>query len=185
MFQSRRSRNCVWPCESLLVACVRHKVARIGNEPDVDFRQLIDLGHSPRLGAVCQVTIGKIKDRHHVFECQPYRFDRHVEAISGRRWRDNYRRTFAVASPDGLKKIGLLGFCWQTGGWSATLNVDNNQGQFGHNRQTDCFLLQSDSRTRGSGQSDVPGKARPDRGANGRNLVLGLKGFHPVILMTR
>src|SRR5207245_5183309 len=36
---------------------------KFGSEFDVDLRKVLDLGQSPRLGAVGQVTIRKIKDR--------------------------------------------------------------------------------------------------------------------------
>ena len=126
--QRQRSRQC------LFIARIRHEVRWIGCKADGNFWQLLNFRYGPRFRAVCEVTIRQIKDRHHVFESQPHRFDRHVEAVCRSRRRDHDRRTLAVASPYRLKQIGLLGLCRQTCRWATALHVDDDERQLSHHR---------------------------------------------------
>ncbi len=84
-------------------------------EADLKFWQVLDLWNHPRLGAVGQITIGKVNDRQHMRNCNAECLDRHLETVAGRGWSDNSNRALTVSAEHRLKQVGLFGLGWQTG----------------------------------------------------------------------
>ena len=185
MFQPRGSGNRVWARQCLFLTRIRHEVGRICNELDFDPGKFVDFRESPGLGAVSEVAVRKIKDRHHIFESQPHGFNCHIETISRCRRRDNDCRAFTVAAPHGLEQVGLLSFRRQPRRWPAALHVDDHQRQFGHDRQTDRLLFQRNSRPRSSGEPDVSRKAGANCRTHSGDFIFSLKGLYSETLMTR
>src|SRR5205823_1075232 len=89
---------------------------------------------------------------------------------------------FTVASIQGLKKIRLFCFCRQTRRRSATLNVDNHDRHFGHNREPDRLGLQCNAGSGGRRKSKRTPKGGADGGAYRGDLILGLEGEEAEVL---
>ena len=92
-----------------------------------------------RFDACGQRGVAQDEYRCAVFARDSGRFDRDVEAIFHRRWREHDARAVAVAAEDSLVQIALLHVGGQAGARSAALNIANDDRDLGHRRPTDCF----------------------------------------------
>ena len=139
----------------------------------------------PRLGGVGDVAVGQQHHRSHVLHRDAARLDRAFERIGRAARGDHRQRRIAIATVDGLVKVALLGLGWQAGARPAALGVDDDQRQFGHDRQTHRLGLQRDARTAGRGDAQLPGIARPDGGADRGDFILRLEGGDAEFLQPR
>jgi len=67
--------------------------------------------------------------------------DRGPEAITGCRRGNNRNRRLGVAPEKRLQEIRLLGFCRQSRGWSAALDIADDQRNFHGHRETQRFCF--------------------------------------------
>src|SRR5207248_7462035 len=67
---------------------------------------------------------------------------------------DDRQGALAVAAVDGLEEVRLLRLGGQSGGGSAALDIDDDQRQFGHHRETHRFCFQREAGTAGSGHPE-------------------------------
>jgi hypothetical protein len=97
----------------------------------------------------------------HVLGCDGERLDDRVEAIRRRRCGDDRHRALAVAAVHHLEQVGLFGLRRQPGARPAALHVDDDDGQFGHDRQADRFRLERDAGAGRSVHPSAPPKLAP------------------------
>ena len=101
-------------------------------------------GNQPGLGAVGQVAVGEEKDRRHVVDGQADRLEGHRETVGRRARGEDGHGTFAVAAEHRLEQVGLFRLGRQAGARAAALDVDDDAGQFGHDRQADGFGFEAE-----------------------------------------
>ena len=89
----------------------------------------------------------------------------------------------AVAAVHGVEQVGLLGLGGQSGGRSAALDVDDQQRQLEADGQAHGLRLEVDARPRGGGDPEGPAEGGAEGGADAGDLVLGLEGPHPELLV--
>src|SRR5262245_43937481 len=80
-------------------------------------------------------------------------------------------------------EVGLLGLGRQSGGGSAALDVCDDEWQLDHHREAHRLRLETDTWTAGRGDADGTTERRSERGARGRDLVLGREGDDPEALV--
>ena len=136
--------------ERLGLTLVRHKTDGIGREFDRNSRNVLHLGNAPRFRAVREVAIGKNDHGNHVFQSDAGGFQGNPEAVTGSSCGQHRDGRLGVTTEKSLEKVGLLGFCGQAGGGTATLDVANHHGDFGHDCKPKGFRFQGHTRT-GSG----------------------------------
>ena len=139
-------------------------------------RETVGARHLPRLGGIGDVAIGQQDDRGHVLHRDAAGLDRAFEGIGRAARGDHRQRRVAVATIDRLVEVRLLGLGRQPGGRTATLRVDDDQRQLGHDGQAHRLALERDARARRRGHPQLPSIGRADRRADRRDLVLGLEG---------
>ena len=111
--------------------------------------------------------------------------DREREALARGRRRDDRDRALAVAAVEGQQQVGLLDLGRHAGRRAGALDVDDHERQLGHDREADRLLLERDAGTGRAGQRERAAVGRADRRADGRDLVLGLEGPDPEVLVAR
>ncbi len=158
-------------------AVLGHVIGPLG-ERGVDDGQVGHLGDPPRLGAVGEVAVGEQEDGGAVGHRDPGRLDGGVEAVAGGLGGDHRDRRLAVAAEHGLEQVGLLGLGRQTGRRAASLDVDDDQRQLGHDGQADRLRLEREPRAGRCGDPQLAGERRPERRADAGDLVLGLDRRH-------
>ena len=72
-----------------------------------------------------------------------------VEAVGGACGCNHWHRAFAVASVKSLQEVGLLALGRQTGGRTATLNVDDDKRKLVDDGEVDGLRFQTDARAGG------------------------------------
>lgn len=92
--------------------------------------------------AIADKGIGEQNDWSHVLYGDAGGLEGRVETVSGAQRRHHHQRRLAVAAIERLHEIGLFGLGGEARRWAAALNVDHNQGQFGHHGQTQGLALQ-------------------------------------------
>ena len=97
--------------------------------------------------------------------------------------RQHRDRRFAVAAVQRLQQVGLLGLGGQTGRRAAALHVDDEQRQLHHHAEADGLGLERDAGTRRAGDAERAAVGRAERGADARDLVLGLEGQDVEVLV--
>ena len=85
----------------------------------------------------------------------------------------------------GHQQIGLFGLGGHAGAWTAALHVDDNQGQFGHDRQADPSAFKATVPARWCRWPRWRRRSRADGGHTGGDFVLGLQGADVVFLILR
>src|SRR3546814_13357518 len=73
----------------------------------------------------------------------------------------------------------------QAGRRAAALRIDDDERQFGHDREAHRLALQGDARTRRAGHAERSAIAGADRGADRRNLILCLESRDVIFLEPR
>ena len=191
VLQSRRARDRPGASERVLVAQVGPvlPVARFGlvvefcGERRIDDRQVGEFGDPPRLGAVGEVAVGEQDHRGAVGDRDPGRLQCGVEAVAGGARRDHGHGRLAVAAEHRLQQVGLLGLGRQSRRRASPLDVDHQQGQFGHYGQPDRLGLQRQAGARGGRDPQLPHECRTERGTDAGDLVLGLERRHAEALV--
>jgi hypothetical protein len=140
-------------------------------------------GEAPRLGAVGEVAVGQQQNRGPVRERDPGRLHGRVEALAGVGGRDDRDGRLAVAAEHRLEEVGLLGLRRQTGGRTAALDVHDDERELHAHRETDGLALQGDPRARGRGHREVAAEGGTERRPDAGDLVLGLEGADPEVLV--
>ena len=185
MLETGGARKRPGPSEGLWVALIRQEADRILSEFDRDGRNVLHLGNAPRFGAVGQIAVGKDNYRNHVFQCDTGGFQGNPEAVTGGSRGKHGNRGFRVAAKKRLEQIRLLGLGRQAGRGAATLNVTNNQGNFGGDGKTKSFCFQSHAGTGSCGNGQGAGVGSTDGRSDGRNLVFRLEGKDTEVLVLR
>ena len=127
-----------------------------------------------RLYAGRQVGVGEHDHRATEGLGQLARQDDEVETLlDGRRGEDDLRRVAGLAIHR-RQQVGLFDLGRQAGRRAAALHVDDHQRHLGHHRQADHLGLQRHARAGGDGAGGLAGVRRPNREADGRDLVFGL-----------
>ena len=180
MLHLRRSRLHPRTCQCLRVAQERMEAFRIGAVLDREARQVGFFGNAPRLGGMRQVAVAQYHHRCHVLRGDANRFDRDVEAIRRRRWRQDGERRVGVAAEHRLKQIGLLGLGRHACRWAGALRVDDDERQLSGDSQSDHFGLQRNAWSGARRHAEGAGVGCPQRGPSGGNLILGLECYDAV-----
>ena len=153
MFETRSAGNRPRTRQRFLVAQVGHEAFGVGAELDLNWRQLVGIGHQPRLGAVGQLAVGQQDDRGHVLDRDPDRFVGGVKAIRRRGRGDDRNRRLAVAPVHRHQQVGLFGLGRHPGGRACALDVGDNQRQLNLDRKPDGLRLEVHSGARGGGDA--------------------------------
>ena len=140
-----------------------------------DVREVGEVRDRPRLGAGGEERVGEVDDRGHVLERDAGGLDREVEALAGRRRRDDRDGRVGVAPEHHLEQVGLLVLRRHPGRRAGALDVDDDERQLDHDREAHRLGLERDARAGRGGQPERAAVARPDRRADRRDLVLGLE----------
>ncbi len=150
-----------------------------------DRRQLANIRYSPWFCSIGQVPVTEKDDRRHVPQRDSHGLDRSVEAIpSGTRGDDRHRRV-GVPPINCLVEIRLFRLGWQTGRRTAPLPVDDNERQFGADRQAHSLGFQCYARARTGCHAYRTPVRCTDRRADRRNLVFGLECSDPEFSQSR
>ena len=151
-----------------------------------DVGQVVDVGHPPRLGAGGQEGVGQVDDRGHVLEGD-------ADGLEGD------RRSTRPAWP-GRRPGSASRRCARTGpgagrparSWSACRSTGRPAGRRSTTRGSSTItarFIASHFRampgSRRAGQAQRAAVARPDRRADGGDLVLGLERLDPEVLVAR
>src|SRR3954470_24762044 len=112
---------------------------------DLDLFQVRIIWDPPGFAAVGAVAVGEQHDWDNIPNGQSPSLLGDVEAIGWAGGRDHRHRAFAISSEDGLEQVGLFGFRREARGWTAALDVDDNHGQLGHDRQSEALALERDA----------------------------------------
>ena len=157
----------------------------LGRVGDRDRRQIGDGRDAPGLGAGGEERVGQVDDRCHVLEGEPHCLDRVVEALARRRRRDHRQRRVGVPPEHHLEQVRLLVLRRHPGRGSGALDIDDDERQLDHHRQAESLALEGDAGARAGRQPERTTVARADRGADRRDLVLGLERLDPERFVAR
>ncbi|GHU39078.1 hypothetical protein AGMMS50256_38750 [Betaproteobacteria bacterium] len=107
--------------------------------------------------------------------CHIYNFDlqagrEQIALIFGKK----EQSVIAVTAEDGRQHVALLDLGRLAGARAAALDVDHDERNFGHDRQTDAFLLERKTGAGGDGHRAFAGVGRTDGKSAGSDFVLGL-----------
>jgi hypothetical protein len=159
------------------------RVVGLGGEGTSMSGRSVDVGEPPGLGAVGQVAVGEEEDRRPVLDGDADRLDGRLEAVRGRHGGHDGHGRLAVAAVHGVEEVGLLGLGGQSGRGSAALDVDDEQRQLEETARPIVSDLRSMPGTAGGGDPEGPAEGGPDGGADAGDLVLGLEGADPEVLV--
>lgn len=106
-----------------------------GNDRRRDFRVFFHRRNPPRLRAVGDKAVGKQQHGRHVLHGDLAGPESIVKTIRRRARSHDHQRALAVAAPQRLIQVGLLGFGRQTRRRTSALHVDDHQRQLGHHGQ--------------------------------------------------
>ena len=106
-----------------------------------------------------------------------------LEAVRRGLGRHDGQRRLAVAAVHGVEEVGLLGLGGEAGGGSAPLDVDDQERQLEADGQAHGLRLEVDARARRGGHPQRAAEGRAQGGADAGDLVLGLEGPHPELLV--
>ena len=141
-----------------------------------DRRQFLPIRNAPGFRSVGEGAIRQHDHRRHEGDGQADRLVHGVEAIRGGARGEDRGGRLAVAAEERLQQVRLLRLRRQAGAGATALHVDQDQGQFGHHPQTERLRTEREAgAARGAG-AEAAGEGGAQRGADGRHLVLGLKG---------
>ena len=105
-----------------------------------------------------------------------------MKTIRRRARSHDHQRALAVAAPQRLIQVGLLGFGRQTRRRTSALHVDDHQRQLGHHGQPDRLRFKRQARSGSRRHGEIAGICGSDGRADARYLVLGLKRLDVQIL---
>ena len=142
---------------------------------DLHPRQVFDRGNAPGFRPVGNIAVGQQHHGRHEADGDPPGFQGDVETVGGAGGRDHWQRAFAVAAIHGLKQVGLLRLGRQPGAGSTALHVDNDQGKFQHDAQTDPLSLERHAGAAGGGDGHGTAESRPNGGTHGGDFVFRLE----------
>ncbi len=186
VLQARRARYRPRPRERdgiALVGMEELAVVRLGGEVGRDRGQCRDVRDQPRLRAVRERGVREQVDRRAVLERDARGLDRGVEALRRARCGDDRHRALAVAAVEDHQQVGLLWLRRHPGRRPGPLDVEDEERQLEHHRETDRLGLEHDPRSRRGRDTEGAAERRAERGTARRDLVLGLERRHSEVLL--
>ena len=176
VLEARRARASPTAAPGLGVARCRAGTRRVGGSW-LRCRQVGEVGHAPRLGAVGEVAVGQDDHRRHVLDGDAPGLDGMSKQSAGVAGGEDGDRALAVAAEDGLQAgptcSVLVG---RPGRRAAALHVDDDAAAARSSRRGRCASdLSATPGPAGAGHAHEPAEGRADGRADGRDLVLGLE----------
>ena len=113
------------------------------------------------------------------------RLDRGPEARRGRVGSDDRERCLAVSAVHRVQQVRLLRLGRQSGGRTAALDIDDDQRELERQAQPDRLGFQVETGTGCGRDAEMTGEGCSDRHRDRGDLILGLHGAHPEVLVSR
>ena len=144
--------------------------------------QVVDIGDQPRLRAIGEIGVGQQDHRSPIGHRQSSRFHRRVEALRRRGGGHNRERRLSVAPEERLEEVRLLSLGGQARRGSGALDVNDDEGKFKGDCETDHLRLEIKAGARRGGHAEGAPIGRPECRPDACDFILRLERPHSELL---